>query len=162
MKKLYITCIFIIFVIIVGYFYFQGKEAQIIDKRNFEDKTKLCESDAASCSDLAYMYYSGIGVDKDKQKAFFYNKKACDGGEYKNCSFVASAYYKGDGVVYDYTKALEYSILACEKGDDSYSCGMCGYFYSIGKGTRKDREKANFYNKKACDMGNEKSCQYVK
>lgn len=172
-SKIIITCAIIALLGVAGYFYYQNKEVknaeqkvfektQSAEKRAFEDKLKLCDSDdAGSCADLAYMYFSGKGVTKDIKKAFTYNKKACDMGEFKNCTYVASAYYNGEGVEYDYQKALQYHILACENGANASSCGMLGYQYSMGRGTKKDKEKAKFYNKKACEMGNEKSCQYA-
>lgn len=44
-------------------------------------------------------------------------------------------------------------LEACEKNDDIYSCNELYFAYLHGEGAVKDREKAQIYRAKTCDLG---------
>ena len=53
----------------------------------------------------------------DYQKAYKYNKLACDNGEYGGCTNLGLLYEKGQGVEQNYTEAFRYYKLACDNGE---------------------------------------------
>ena len=62
--------------------------------------------DAEGMSKVGYYYENGIGVEKDKNKAFEYYYKAAEMGDVKRMNKVGYYYENGIGVENDKKKAL--------------------------------------------------------
>ncbi len=56
-----------------------------------------------------------------------------------------------------YKKSFEGFEKRCKK-NDSYACGMVGYMYNKGIGTKKDLNKAVSFYKKGCKLNDADSC----
>lgn len=78
---------------------------------------KACESkDASGCYNLGFIYYQGVGVERDYQKAFNLYKKACESKSVKGCYNLGFMHYKGVGVKQDRSRAREIYAKACDLG----------------------------------------------
>ena len=103
-----------------------GKE--MLKKKQYDAALKLfdraCDlGDALGCNWVGYMYYNGIGVVQNYQKAEKYYSKAIDGKEYDNSSLLnlGKMYRDGKGVVKDINKAIKMFSKACQQ-DNKEGC----------------------------------------
>lgn len=67
---------------------------------------------------LGKLYWTGKGVEQNRQTAFGYFKKAADAGNPEAMSTVGWLYYTGDVVRQSYSSAAEYYLKAAENGRD--------------------------------------------
>ena len=93
----------------------------------------------------------------DYQKAYKYNKLACDNGEYGGCTNLGLLYVNGQGVEQNYKEAFKYFKLACDNGEYK-GCGNLGVLYENGQGVRQSYSTAKEYYGKACDLGDQQGC----
>jgi len=61
----------------------------------------------------------------------------------------------------NFKKAAKYMPKACDK-NDANSCYLAGYLYVNGVGITQDIKKGIEFYKKACTLGDKKSCKYYK
>lgn len=109
-----------------------------------------------SCFSLGGLYSDGDKIPQDYKKANEYFSKACDGGDARGCFNLGVAYRDGTGVKEDTHKALKYFDIACD-GKLVQGCITVGGFYYIEKNYIKALDSI----KKACDLGDQKSCQIL-
>lgn len=104
---------------------------------------------------LSIMYYSGDGVDEDKEKAVLMLKNVIEQGYVDGC--VASFIYEEDNSKYfeEYKKALD----GKEQIYVSTAMKFIGESYYSGDGVEKNYEKAHEWFEKACDLGNPAATQ---
>lgn len=109
------------------------------------------------CFKLAKAYQTGLGVNKDTNRAFALNQKACHGGEPSACTALGSAYANGRGVSKNATTAVRYYQIACDERDAN-GCGNLGTMYRDGRGVEKDTQKAYRIFTSACAQGATNGC----
>ena len=107
---------------------------------------------APAQAQLGYMYYKGMGVKADLEKARKYLQAAAEQGNTAALTNMGVFYYYGYGVKQSYEKALEYYQKAADKGskESQYNIGV---IYANGQGVEKNYEKALEYYQKAADQG---------
>lgn len=135
---------------------------------------------------LAFMLIANVFADEaqetlcgDKSLSYCINHydRQCNAKNYLACAFVGDLHYEQE----QYSKAKKYYEMVCDMANskDSFAvehidgimiknipiiknmqlaCGNLGAFYYDGQGVRQSYEKALHYYKKACDLGNGKSC----
>ncbi|RHZ79915.1 hypothetical protein Glove_140g68 [Diversispora epigaea] len=102
---------------------------------------------------LAYMYFDGIGVEKDTKKAFQIYYKLAFKGSLIALNTVAYCYDNGLGVEKNEEKAFELYLKSAEKGNipAQSNVGLC---YEYGTGITKDEVKGFQWNLKSALAGN--------
>ena len=110
------------------------------------------ENDVRSIRNLGIMYASGIGVNKDTNKAITLLKKASNGGDSYAGYSLGNIYSQGDGVEKDFKEAAIWFEKAANAGDVKSSYNL-GYLYTYGDGVKKDSKKAFFWYEKAATLG---------
>ena len=107
-----------------------------------------------ACTNLANMYQSGLGVDRDKNKALEI--------------FNASCYYLGefyrsnaDGKEPDYLNAMSAYDRGCKLGDVP-CCTNMAVLYEHGLGVAQDESKARNIYRSACFSGDSSACDNLK
>lgn len=113
---------------------------------------KATAGDVSAQSTVAYCYSIGDGVEKNAEKAFYWNSKAALAGDALAMGEIGLSYLQGRGVEADFDKGLEWSIKAAEKEATPVQMELaeCYYFgkeYPSGK-FPKDNEKAVYWFKK--------------
>jgi TPR repeat protein len=122
-------------------------------KKTFEIfQTGADHGDAASMSNLAFIYRTGFGVAQDYAKAREWYEKAADKGNPGAMSNLGRLYHAGQGVAQDYVKAREWYEKAAEKGNTN-SMANLGWLYEHGQGVEQDYAKAREWYEKAADKG---------
>jgi len=109
---------------------------------------------SVTCHNLAYSYKQ----DKKYYLAYSYYIKSCDLNFSQACVQATKLIFdKKEGVPYNKEKMLALSEKAC-KFKEVVGCSWLGYLYSKGIGTSVDKNKSQKFYKKACDLGELKSC----
>jgi TPR repeat protein len=123
---------------------------------------RACDDDDSSgCNFLGVDYESGSdGLPKDAQKAFANYKKACDGGYIRACGSLSFLYQAGPETLQNQKLAVELGQKSCD-ADIENGCIVMGNYYHIHADTIDDT-KAKIYYNKACSLGAETACKYVK
>ncbi|RHZ48314.1 hypothetical protein Glove_553g6 [Diversispora epigaea] len=109
---------------------------------------------------IAYVYLYGLGVDKDKKKAFQISKKLADKGSLMASNIVAYCYYNGSGVRENDEKAFELHLKSAEKGflGAQSNVFVC---YQNGIGISKDGVQGFQWIRKSALAGNITAMGYV-
>ncbi|OOS23629.1 tetratricopeptide repeat protein [Moraxella pluranimalium] len=110
------------------------------------------EANAAK-SLLATMYSEGLGVTKNEEQAFVYNKDLAELGFPENQFNVGLAYHLGLGVQIDYHQAVYWYTLAANQGISDAQLNL-GVLYAEGQGVRQDDKTAFNWYAKAAAQGN--------
>lgn len=126
-----------------------------IINQGIEDKKKI----GLASEGLGRCYYNGTGVDRNCENAFNYFSIASkNGNNYATCE-LGEMYFDGIHVEKDYSKAFELFNMAATKSYGyemtSNSMKQLSYCYRFGVGTTKDLEKADYWQKKAQEAGDE-------
>ena len=104
-----------------------------------------------AAAEIGNMYYRGIGLDQDIEKAFLWFQKGADNGDPTSQVMLGSFYETGEGnVEQDYNKALEYYNKAAKQDDPAAKCFLA-HLYIDGPDEIRDfnhgmallRESAN-------------------
>ena len=96
------------------------------------------------------MYISGLGVDKDIEKAIEQYLKGAADGDVDSQSMLGDIYYNQGK--YDY--AIKWDKIALENGDKEYAAHRLGLCYAFGNGVQQNSSKAVEYYKIAAENGN--------
>lgn len=91
---------------------------------------------------LAILYFTGQGVDKDMVKAFKWTQAAAEQGHVAAQFNLGSLYYSGDGVSTDRGKAVEMFNLAAKSGHANAALLLANMF-SDGDHVNKDAVQAH-------------------
>ncbi len=110
------------------------------------------EANAAK-SLLAIMYSEGLGVTKNEEQAFVYNKDLAEQGFPTHQHNVGLAYHLGRGVQIDYHQAVYWYTLAANQGISDAQLNL-GVLYAEGQGVRQDDKTAFNWYTKAAAQGN--------
>jgi TPR repeat protein len=106
-----------------------------------------------SCVHLADMYYKGISVEKDIEKAKKILLKACDIGNGQACNNLAWIVESENDLV----NAHKFYAQACNK-EYKMACSNLGFLYENSIGVKRDIKKAKKLYKEACDAGHQIAC----
>jgi len=138
----------------LGEFYLHGIGTNQDDKHAFELFKKASENKEEfgfAWANLAYMYRTGRGTEKDYGKAFYWYEKAAHRGWIPSArEELGNMYENGLGTRKDYAKARYWYEKAIEEGD-TYAMMALGRFYQQGIGVKKNPAKAKSYYKMAED-----------
>lgn len=128
--------------------------AGIID--GFSKSADMGNSDAMYF--LGEIYFQGIGVGQDFEKAGEYLKKACESGNKSAMSIYGKMLFMGDGVPQNYDEsAMYFYTLAEDDGEASYILGVMS---NLGMGVPRSAKRAEKYIANAESLGYEKAGGY--
>ena len=130
-------------------------------KKTFEIfQTGADHGDAASMSNLAFIYRTGFGVAQDYAKAREWYEKAADKGNPGAMSNLGGLYRNGQGVVQDYVIAREWYEKAAAKGN-AFAMSSLGALYEGGQGVAQDYPRAREWYERAADHGDAEAVAYL-
>ncbi len=92
------------------------------------------------------MYYNGLGVERDYEKAIEWYSKAAEQGYSTAQNNLGNMYYNGLGVERDYEKAIEWYSKAAEQGNKRALNSLAWTYHLMG-----DYEKALPWAEKAIE-----------
>ena len=118
--------------------------------------TNLIEKENKTSSDmlaLGDMYYSGRGVTKNYQKAFYWFEKSAEQESAGAQHRLGEMYFKGQGVEKNYNKAFHWFKKSAQQGNVSAQNRLGGMYYS-GQGVKKSYKKAFHWCEKSAQQGN--------
>lgn len=107
---------------------------------------------------LGELYFQGIGVEADLEKAGEYLKQACDSGNRKAMSIYAKMLFMGDGVIQNYDESA--SCFYTLSGDDGEASYILGVMSNLGMGVPRSADQAKKYIDQASEAGYEKAESY--
>lgn len=123
-------------------YFYEGRyvdiQANPIKAKEVRDKA-LGMNNPKAILKLASQYYTGDGVEMNKEKAFQYYLKAAQLGSNEGMAEVGLCYLKGEGVDKNDSLAFEWLSRSKDGRYRSYHLAQC---YLKGIGTKKDIEKA--------------------
>ncbi len=122
----------------------------------FSRSAELGNSDAMYF--LGELYFQGVGVETDLEKAGTYLKQACESGNRKAMPLYAKMLFMGDGAAQDYDESASYFYtLSKEDGEASYILGVMS---NLGMGVPRSAERAGRYIDQALEAGYGKAESY--
>ena len=126
-------------------------------KRSMEAYRKSAEAGYPDAFNrLAYFYYLGTGVTKDKKEGIRLFRKAFAKGHLRAGVALGVMYiFDGNGTS-DKKEGFKITKKAAE-GNDPLALGNLANCYFYGHGTKKDRRLAKIYYQKASDLGMDSS-----
>jgi len=110
------------------------------------------QEDALSQYEVAVMYLTGKGCEKNLQEAFNYLKKAADQSHIDAQVYLAGLYFNGKGCDKSLQQAFNYLKKAVDQGYLKAQ-SMIGRMYFKGEGCERNLQEAFKYYKKAADQG---------
>ena len=111
----------------------------------FEDLA--CDlGDLVACTKLGDLHMTGVGVERDADKAFAYATRGCEGGVAAACTDLGWLHepfntHPTKGPRADRAKAFDYYTSACDM-KDGRACSLLADKYEFGKEVAKDADKA--------------------
>lgn len=107
---------------------------------------------------LGEIYFQGIGVETDIEKAGMYLRQACDSGNSKAMSIYGKMLFMGDGTVQDYDESAScFYTLADDDAEASY---ILGVMWNLGMGVPRSAGQAKRYVDQADASGCEAAKSY--
>lgn len=107
---------------------------------------------APSQYELANLYYAGLGVEENIEKAFYYYGQAAKQGDADAANNFADMYLNGEATDVDEVLALKWFRIAAEQGvvEAMFTLGM---MYEQGLGTEADVHQAYVYYEASAQGG---------
>jgi len=109
---------------------------------------------------LGLLYYKGLGVVVDKEKAFVLYYRAADAGNALAFQDLGAMFGNGEFVQRDDTKALEYFAKSVAAGNAA-ALGQVGVAFVWGRGDPVNYKIAANYFQQAADLGDGFSLKYL-
>lgn len=107
---------------------------------------------------LGELYFQGIGVEADLEKAGAYLRQACESGNRRAMPTYAKMLFLGDGVAQDYDESASwFYTLSDDDGEASYVLGVMS---NLGMGVPRSAAQAKMYIDQAAAMGYGKAESY--
>ncbi len=94
------------------------------------------------------MYYDGVGVERDVDKAAQLFLKAAEMGNVDAMAYMGTCYIYGEGVEENRTEALKWVTLAAKGGDEASMITLASYYED------EDPETSFKWVKRAAELGN--------
>ena len=114
-------------------------------------------SDSGELYNWGALYYNGLGVEQNYERARFWFQKSANKGDAKAQTGLGYMYYLGLGVDKDYEKAFSYfNKAACQ--NDAGALESLGALYWNGEAVEKDKGKALEYFVRAAEEGSKLGC----
>ena len=110
-------------------------------------------SNAQYC--LGRMYYEGLGVDRDLEKAFSLAYKSAMQDDDMGQNLLGVLYVNGAGVALDYYEAVSWYRKAAAQGNIKAFCNL-GFMYLNGNGVEENHEEAAKWFRKAAEQGDDR------
>ena len=110
---------------------------------------------------LGYMYYYGLGMAVDYQRAVYWYLRSAEAGNALGMAFLGDMYKNGTGVDKDPKQALGWFHKAAE-ANEPYAMNDLGEMYEYGHGVKADREQAIDWYRKAAKLGNQDAVANLK
>jgi TPR repeat protein/uncharacterized caspase-like protein len=131
---------------------------KFLERKDYTDAipplVRACAAGTTSaCSDVAFLYSSGLGVDRDPNRALGLYQTACDGDNIPACTALGEMYAGVRGVTQDPVKARHLFEISALQGDSEGESDL-GSIYFKGEGVPKDYVKARRYLESADAQGN--------
>lgn len=97
---------------------------------------------------LGWMYQNGLGINKDVDKAFSWYESAAKLGSAEGQFYLAKFYARKK----DFSVAMDWYFKSAEK---HYSPALfrLGWIFDVGRGVKRDKEKALNYYRRAANLG---------
>jgi TPR repeat protein len=136
---------------------------------NYKKASKLlkeaCDKlNGKGCSYLGYLYYVGLGVDKDSYKAEELSEKACALNDSYGCYLYAIIRFENENVLKKYEKAPKALDKACNDygfADACFRLGKIFYYWGVVNSKKSDTDKAIKLFEKACNGGSGSGCNEI-
>ncbi|MCA9766152.1 MAG: SEL1-like repeat protein [Carnobacterium sp.] len=109
------------------------------------------EKNSTALTNLAKMYYQGLGVKKEYNQAFCLFHQAAELGDNEAMFWLGKCYYQGLGVEKDRIKEIEWYKKAAESGNTEASLHL-GLLYKRGMGVEKNKAQAKRWYEKAVNQ----------
>ena len=147
----------------LGNLYYKGEYVQKDDKKAFENWEKAVElRDPAGGSNLAFAYMSGIGCEKNVEKAIDIYKQAVENGSGFSANKLYSIFRYGLSGVEKDEKLAKYYLFKAAELEDDWGCFNLGKQYYNGNDlVEQNYDQAFVYVKKAADMGLVEACNAI-
>jgi TPR repeat protein len=125
---------------------------------------KACRfGEALGCANLGYMAEHGEGVARDAPRARTLYRQACAAGDIYGCLHMELLVAQDAGAPRDPVSALDHWSRACEHGRNARACAFVGVMYEDGPdGMARDEAKSLQAMARACDLGENRACEWVK
>ena len=121
---------------------------------NVEDITKNAKKGNVDAQyDLGVMYYEGIKVPKEIEKAVDWFTRSAEQGDKEAQYTLGVIYYQGKSIQQDYQKAIYWLTKSAEQ-DDAEAQLFLGVMYYEGKGILQDYKKAFEWLTKSAEQDN--------
>ncbi|CAE7744213.1 esiB, partial [Symbiodinium microadriaticum] len=117
----------------------------------------LLAKDATFFSNLGSMFFQGLGVAHNSQKAREFFELSMEMGHEKAPTNLGMLYQTGDGVAEDLRKAKELYELGMKRGDDR-APDLLGRLYQRGQGVAQDFRRAKEFYEIGVDRGDTGAC----
>jgi TPR repeat protein len=101
---------------------------------------------------LSYLYFNGIGTEKNSNKGLLWLQKAAKSGDGRACLDLGMMYLSGKNVKQDFKKALKWLKLASKAGSAEATFNMARMYYN-GDGVKQDIKKAALLLENAAKAG---------
>jgi len=143
----------------LGYMYQKALDGAPLDtKKAMELYVVSCLGGyATACTDVGFLYDTGVGVSVNPYEAFKWYLRGCDEGDGMGCFDLGLLYENGRGTSMDLKVATAYHERACTM-DNPNGCSSAGQNYVYGKGVAVDRDKGIKLLRKGCAAGNTWGC----
>lgn len=132
---------------------FDINKAHILAKEVLAHLQKDAEENALSARILGSLYYNGIGVEKNNEKAFRYYLQAAEKDEPMAMNNVGVFYFNGIAIKKDKVKAVKWFRRAAKHGN-TIAMNTMAALYMQGNTVNKDQTAAKSFYKKAAKLGN--------
>lgn len=110
------------------------------------------EQNAVGQAELSFLYYFGLGVNKDLDKALYWSKKSAKSREPQGQYRLGISYDFGDGVEQNYANAVECYEKSAEQGYHGAQYNLA-VSYDLGEGVEQNYEAAVDWCRKAAEQG---------
>jgi TPR repeat protein len=97
-------------------------------------QTLADEGDSQAQFELAWLYTTGLGTEKNLERAAFYFNKAAESGHAESQHKLGQLFLYGQGVTQSYSEALRWFTAAAEQGQGEAQL-LLGQLYLRGEGT---------------------------
>ena len=149
MKSIIFKCFVFAFCLFSNMLYSQ--EYTYSDFLKFKESAE--KGDADSQFYLGKCYYTGQGIEKDYDLAFYWFSESAKQGNAKSENALGICYEYGTGIKKDVYKALFWYKKSAEQGYAAAQCNL-GSCYKYGEGIEKNYEQAVYWYKKAAEQEN--------
>ena len=123
-------------------------------KKAIQKLKSLAKKEPFAQYQLAWMYYSGIGVEQNFEKAFYWFQKSAEQGFALAQFKLAWMYQEGEGVEQNLEQAVYWYKKVAEQGNADAQFNLAMMYLTGGIGVEQNFEKGFYWLKKSAEQGN--------